>query len=500
MGRGIGQLFAQIGCRIVMIDTQEVAIVAAKDHYKSTFAKLLEKGKLTQTKHDELLSLITFSTELSAAQPAGLVVEAIVENLNVKRELFIKLEALVSAHTIIASNTSSLSITNLASICTNPERIAGLHFFNPVPLMKVVEVIEAPLTSKETVATLCSLVEKTGHKAVVCQDTPGFIVNHAGRGYGVEALRALGEGVAHFAEIDVIMREQVNFAGNSFKLGPFELLDLTGLDVSHPVMESIYHQYFEEPRFRPSVITKQRMDAKLLGRKTKRGFYDYSTGTQQLLPKDLVQTNAPVNLTVGQRYWVAPGASSSKVQTLIETLGGLIDTGQTPSTDTIIVVTPLGSDASQLCSDLELDAKKTIAIDTLFPFDFKACKRRVIMKTPATALEVIAQAAALFSSDGAKVSVLADSPGFVAQRVCAMIINIACEIAQQQVASPQDIDSAVQMGLGYPQGPLSMGDTLGAANVFSILKNLHAITGDDRFRPSPWLRRRAQLNLSLLAN
>jgi 3-hydroxybutyryl-CoA dehydrogenase len=502
MGRGIGQLFAQIGCNVVMIDTQEVAITAAKAHYIATFAKLLEKGKLTQAKSDELLSRFTFSTELTAAHNAGLVVEAIVENLGIKRELFTKLEGIVSAQAIITSNTSSLSITNLASICAHPERIAGLHFFNPVPLMKVVEIVEAPLTSKETLATLRSLIEKTGHQAVICQDTPGFIVNHAGRGYGVEALRALGEGVASFSEIDAIMREQINFAGNSFKLGPFELLDLTGLDVSHPVMESIYHQYFEEPRFRPSVITKQRMDAKLLGRKTKRGFYDYSTGTQQLMPKDVRPESQPVSINPLQRYWVAKSpnqtAQASRVEALIEALGGVIDTATVAAADSIIVTTPWGTDASQECTDLGLDASRAIAIDTLFPFGFKACKRRVIMGTPATQKPVLDQATALFASDGSKLSVLADSAGFISQRICAMIINIACEIAQQLVASPLDIDSAVQQGLGYPQGPLSMGNTLGASSVFEILQNLHAITGDDRFRPSAWLRRRAQLNLSLL--
>jgi 3-hydroxybutyryl-CoA dehydrogenase len=501
MGRGIGQLFAQIGCNVVMIDTQEAALSAAKEHYTATFAKLLEKGRLTEAKREELLSRFSFSTELTAAHDAGLVIEAIVENLGVKRELFTKLEGIVSAQAIIASNTSSLSITNLASICTHPERIAGLHFFNPVPLMKVVEIVEAPLTSKATVEALRSLIQKTGHQAVICQDTPGFIVNHAGRGYGVEALRALGEGVASFAEIDAIMREQINFAGNSFKLGPFELLDLTGLDVSHPVMESIYHQYFEEPRFRPSVITKQRMDAKLLGRKTKRGFYDYSSGGQQLLPKDVVPAPDTATIAAHQRYWVAQCVDATKanlVQTLVEALGGLIDSAKIAAPDSIIITMPWGTDASQECTDFNLDASRTIALDTLFPFDYKACKRRVLMATPATRKEVLAQATALFGSDGAKVSVLSDSPGFISQRICAMIINIGCEIAQQQVASPKDIDSAVQLGLGYPQGPLSMGNTLGAPEVFALLKNLHAVTGDDRFRPSAWLRRRAQLKLSLL--
>jgi 3-hydroxybutyryl-CoA dehydrogenase len=240
----------------------------------------------------------------------------------------------------------------------------------------------------------------------------------------------------------------------------------------------------------------------LLGRKTKRGFYDYSTGTQQLMPKDVRPENQPVSINPLQRYWVAKSpnqtAQASRVEVLIEALGGVIDTATVAAADSIIVTTPWGTDASQECTDLGLDASRAIAIDTLFPFGFKACKRRVIMGTPATQKPVLDQAAALFASDGSKLSVLADSAGFISQRICAMIINIACEIAQQQVASPLDIDSAVQQGLGYPQGPLSMGNTLGAASVFEILQNLHAITGDDRFRPSAWLRRRAQLNLSLL--
>jgi 3-hydroxybutyryl-CoA dehydrogenase len=499
MGRGIGQLFAQAGCAIIMIDSNAAALAAAQAYFASTFSKMVEKGKLSQENANKLVSQIAYSESINAVKGVDLVIEAIVENLEVKRALFQQMEAIVPANTMLVSNTSSLSITSIAAACMAPARVAGLHFFNPVPLMKVVEIVRGALTDETTLQALVSLVKRSGHRGVLCEDTPGFIVNHAGRGYG---LRALGEGVTTFAEIDAILREQVSFGGNGFKLGPFELLDLTGLDVSHPVMESIYHQYFEEPRFRPSVITKQRLDAKTLGRKTKRGFYDYQSGVQLLTVEDQ-RTNdlakaAYQAATTQLPVWVAPSARSMNLDALVQALGANVETGSEPTAQAMILVAPWGTDASQEAAEHGYDASRVIAIDTLFAVGYQACKRRVIMATPATSTQVIESALSLFSADAAKVSLLADSAGFIAQRVCAMVVNIACDIAQQQVASPSDIDSAVQLGLGYPQGPLTMGDSIGAPALYQMLINLQGLTGDDRFRPSPWLRRRAQLNLSLL--
>src|SRR5262249_47050925 len=179
-----------------------------------------------------------------------------------------QLEGIVGPGAVLASNTSSLSVTAIAAGLKQPGRVAGFHFFNPVPLMKVVEVVAGLKTDNEVTAKLTAYATAMGHTPVLAQDTPGFIVNHAGRGYGTEALRIVGEGVADFATVDRVLRDQVGF-----KLGPFELMDLTALDVSHPVMESIYHQYYEEPRYRPSVITAQRLAGGVLGRKTGERFY-----------------------------------------------------------------------------------------------------------------------------------------------------------------------------------------------------------------------------------
>ncbi|UCE30264.1 MAG: 3-hydroxyacyl-CoA dehydrogenase, partial [Burkholderiales bacterium] len=360
-------------------------------------------------------------------------------------------------------------------------------------LMKLAEVVRGVRTEAAVVEALLEITARAGHTAVVCTDTPGFIVNHAGRGYGTESLRALNEGVAPFHAIDRILREQVDFDGRGFRMGPFELLDLTALDVSHPAMESIYHQFYEEPRFRPSVTTAQRLAAGLVGRKRGEGFYRYVDGKQQPV-EDAARPAA-----AARAVWVAPGPAHAALCELVGALDGALDTGERPDADSIALAAPLGVDATSAAIELGLDARQVVAIDTLFPVARGQCRHRVLMTTPATDPQIAAGACALAGADGARVTLLRDSAGFVAQRVIAVIVAIACEIAQQRIARPQDIDTAVRLGLGYPIGPLAMGDRLGPARVAEILHGIERVTGDPRYRPSLWLRRRAQLGLSLLA-
>ena len=269
MGRGIAQVAAQAGFDVILYDEKPGAAADAPGSIGSALAKLVDKGKLSPAAAESAVARIHAAADLGALAGERLVIEAIVERLDAKQALFRQLEGIVDEQCILASNTSSLSVTAIAAACTHPERVAGLHFFSPVPLMKVVEVIAGLLTAPQVIEDLQGFVARLGHTPVRAKDTPGFIVNHAGRGFGTEALRILGEGIADHATIDRILRA----AG--FRMGPFELFDLTGLDVSHPVMESIYHQYYEEPRFRPSPVTAQRLAAGVLGRKSGRGFYDY---------------------------------------------------------------------------------------------------------------------------------------------------------------------------------------------------------------------------------
>ena len=490
MGRGIAQLFAQCGCEVRLHDSQPEATAAALHEIGKTFARLAEKGKLSSEQAQAAQARISAATELGALADCELVIEAIVERLDAKRALFQNLEGIVGPDAVLATNTSSLSVTAIAAACSRPQRVAGIHFFNPVPLMKVVEVVRGARSDERVVARLIELVRAAGHRPVVAADTPGFLVNHAGRGYGTEALKALGEGVADVVTIDRILREQVRFGGNGFRLGPFELLDLTALDVSHPVMESIYRQFYDEPRFRPSVITAQRLAGGLLGRKSAEGFYRYVDGKQE------VPEEAPVPAAGAlPPVWLPPGGREAALAATAAGLGATVETGDRASARALILLAPLGLDATAAAAGF--DATRAVAVDTLFDHAPGSCQRRVLMPTPATRPEFVDAARALFAADGATVSVLRDSPGFVAQRVVAMVVSIGCEIAQQRIAEPADIDAAVRGGLGYPAGPLEMGDALGPATILAILEGMHAVTADPRYRPAQWLRRRALLGLPL---
>ncbi|HVL55446.1 MAG TPA: 3-hydroxyacyl-CoA dehydrogenase [Burkholderiaceae bacterium] len=499
MGRGIAQLFAQSGHRVVLYDTVQRSVESALSSLQQTFGKLVERGKIDAATAQQATDRVTGADSLAGFVACDLVIEAIVERLDAKRTLFAELERIVRPDAILATNTSSLSVTAIANACERPGRVAGYHFFNPVPLMRVVEIVRGVRTEDAIVDALLALTLRTGHRPVVAQDTPGFLINHAGRGYGTESLRLVSEGVADVPTVDQILREQVVFDGAGFRLGPFELLDLTGLDVSQPVMESIYRQFYEEPRFRPSVIGAQRLAGGLFGRKVGQGFYRYVDGQPIVAAEpasDAAAGAAPSDGAFGA-VWVQPGPRRDALAALVEALGARLDRSDAPAADSLVLVAPLGTDASTCAAEAQLPAERVIAIDTLFPFGHRGCKRRVLMRTAATRGDVAAAAARLFAADGARVSLLRDSTGFVAQRVVAMIVAIACEIAQQRIASPEDVDAAVRIGLGYPVGPLSMGDSLGPPVIVEILRNIERITGDPRYRPSLWLRRRALLGLSL---
>jgi 3-hydroxybutyryl-CoA dehydrogenase len=490
MGRGIAQIAAQAGLDVLLFDLNAQAIEAARENLRQMWGKLAAKGKLSEQQAAESLARVAACADLQAMGKADLVIEAVVERLDVKTDLFRQLESIVSPECILASNTSSLSITAIAQACERPGRVLGYHFFNPVPLMKVVEVIDGLRSDPLAGDALMDLARRMGHTPVRAKDMPGFIVNHAGRGMNIEGLKTAQESVAPYYQVDAIMRDQAGF-----RMGPFELMDLTALDVSHPVMESIYHQFYDEPRFRPSPIAAVRTAGKLLGRKTGEGFYAYPDGQKQ------VPLEPPVPaLPTGLKVWLAPYHSigHKRAAALLKSLGASVIAAEAPPADALIIVTPYGEDTATVVGEHQLDGERTVALDTFFGLD--QGKRRVLMCSVATQPKWRDAAHALLASDGSPVSVIDDSAGFIAQRIVAAIVNVASDIAQQSIATPSDIDQAVSLGLGYPKGgPLSMGDALGAAHIFEILKAMHRVTGDMRYRPSPWLQRRVQLGLSLRA-
>ncbi len=490
MGRGIAQLAVLSGAQVLLADSRAGAASTARDTLLATFSRLVEKGKLDATLAAAAATRLHACAALTDLARADVIVEAIVEELKAKKALFAELEHLVSPDAILATNTSSLSVTSIAADLQHPQRVVGFHFFNPVPLMKIVEAIGGMMTDPDITDYMIALGQHWGHTTVRAKDTPGFIVNHAGRGFGTEGMRVLSEGVTTIPTLDQILRDTAGF-----KLGPCELMDMTGLDVSHPVMESIYHQYYEEPRFRPQGITRQMLEAGLLGKKVGAGFYRYDEdGKKQSVPESAVATSAPIRVWLSRAHAALAERVLPLITMLIEKTGATLESGAQPSADALCLVTPLGEDATTCCAREGLDATRTVAIESLFD----TSRRRVVMTTPATAMSYCAMACGLLTADGAQVSVIRDSAGLVTQRVVAHIINIACEIAQQRIADPLDIDRAVLLGLGYPHGPLAWGDQLGATTIVELLHNLQQQSGDPRYRVSSWLQRRAALGLSLL--
>ncbi|MCC7500959.1 MAG: 3-hydroxybutyryl-CoA dehydrogenase [Flavobacteriales bacterium] len=371
MGSGIAQVAAQAGHPTVLFDTRKEAVDKAVAGLQRTLDKLVEKGKLDTTKAKAIGDRITPATDIKALAGCGLVIEAIVEDLAVKKRVFSELEALLSPDALLASNTSSLSITAIAAACSKPGRVVGLHFFNPAPLMPLVEVVPGVATDPRACDAARLLMTDWGKVPVTCKDTPGFIVNRVARPYYGESIRLYEEGVADMATIDHALK---TFGG--FRMGPFELMDLIGNDINFTVTRTVWESFFYEPRYRPSFTQQRMVEAGWLGRKTGRGYFTYDEKGQ-------------------------PAASAAA-------------------------------------------------------------------------------------------SVAPELGDRIVERVLAMLINEAADALHLGVATKEDIDLAMTKGVNYPKGLLAWADEKGAAHWLAVLETLQAEFGEDRYRPSPLLRRMAR--------
>jgi 3-hydroxybutyryl-CoA dehydrogenase len=284
MGAGIAQVAAQNGHQVVLVDTNQEMLNKAELGLGKVLARLVEKGTISADERINIQGNITYTTSITDLQHCGMVIEAIVENLGVKHKVFESIENVVAPSCILASNTSSLSIASIGSVLKHANRVIGIHFFNPAPLMPLVEIIPAVQTSIATLDEAKSLIDSWGKVSVVCKDTPGFIVNRVARPFYGEALRIYEEGIADFATIDWAM---TSIGG--FKMGPFTLMDYIGNDVNYTVTESVFEAFYYDPRFKPSFTQKRHKEAGFFGRKTERGFYDYSENAQQPIPTEDAQ-------------------------------------------------------------------------------------------------------------------------------------------------------------------------------------------------------------------
>ena len=282
MGAGIAQVAAQNNCEVVLVDLSQDMLTKAENNLDKVLSRLVEKGNLSEDDKINIQGRISYSTDVRDFKSSALIIEAIVENLDVKHKVFADLESIVSNECILASNTSSLSIASIGSVLKKPYRVIGIHFFNPAPLMPLVEIIPAVQTSDETLATTKSLISNWKKVGVICKDTPGFIVNRVARPFYGEALRIYEEGIADFATIDWAM---TSIGG--FRMGPFTLMDYIGNDVNYAVTESVFASFYFDPRFKPSFTQKRHKEAGFFGKKSGRGYYNYAEGVE--LPKPTEQ-------------------------------------------------------------------------------------------------------------------------------------------------------------------------------------------------------------------
>ena len=480
MGAGIAQVAAAAGHPVKLLDNRPGAAEKAVAGIRAQFAKMAEKGKLTAAAAQAAGERLIPVSSLADLADAALVTEAIVENLEAKQTLFSDLEAIVGADCIFGTNTSSISVTAIGTALKRPERLAGLHFFNPAPLMALVEIVSGLATDKAVAETLFATATAWGKTAVHAKSTPGFIVNRVARPYYAEALRLAQEGAADYATIDACCRE-----AGGFRMGPFELMDMIGHDVNFAVTNSVWRAFYNDQRFLPSLIQQELVDAGFYGKKTGRGFYDYREGAVHPAPQtEAAQTPAGKITVFGE---------STAADALAERLehSGL-SFSRAPDVDGRIAEIGLatlyvtdGRSATQRAA--ESGVANTGLID--LALDYGKATRLAVAAAEQCEPAAIASAIGLLQAAGFAVSRVLDVPGLAVMRTVAMLANEAADAVNQGVCSESAADSAMRLGVNYPQGPLAWADQVGVATIRDVLANLGASYGEDRYRISPLLQR-----------
>ncbi|MBV7478505.1 3-hydroxyacyl-CoA dehydrogenase PaaH [Pseudomonas sp. PDM31] len=479
MGAGIAQVAAQAGHPVLLLDNRPGAAAQAIEGINRQLGKRVDSGKLSAESRSATIGRLVAVEAIEALADCDLIIEAIVENLEVKRALFRQLEGICGEHCILASNTSSLSITSIAAQLSHPQRLLGLHFFNPAPVMALVEIVSGLASDPVLAECLYDTARAWGKKPVHTRSTPGFIVNRVARPFYAESLRLLQEGAADCPTLDALMRDAGGFA-----MGAFELTDLIGHDVNYAVTCSVFSAYYNDTRFLPSLIQKELVDGGRLGRKSGQGFYSYAEGVERALPAQVASTATVDVCIVEGDLGIARGLLARLREQGIEVIQrdgrGLLRVG-----DAVLAL----SDGRMACQRAREDGLRNLILLDL-ALDYGQAKRIAISCAEGIDPQALEQGIALLHQAGFKVSQLSDSPALAVLRTVAMLANEAADALLQGVASAADIDLAMRAGVNYPQGPLAWADAIGLRHILSVLENLQAVYGEERYRPSLLLRRR----------
>jgi 3-hydroxybutyryl-CoA dehydrogenase len=491
MGAGIAQIAASAGHPVLLFDTRPEAAVHAVGTLRTQFAKLAAKGKLSQEAAEAAGGRLTAAATLAELAAAGLIVEAIVEDLAAKQSLFRELEGIVGPDCLFGTNTSSISVTAIGAALARPERLAGLHFFNPAPLMALVEIVSGLATSRAVADTLFDTAAAWGKSPVHAKSTPGFIVNRVARPYYAEALRLLNEGAADCATLDAVMRE-----AGGFRMGPFELMDLIGHDVNFAVTRSVWSAFFHDPRFLPSLIQQELVEAGFLGRKSGRGFYAYpegavppssSSGAVPPAPTFSAAQPKPAHIEI---HGGSPAAQALAAR-LGLTCGAAHADGRLATAGTVgDVALYLTDGRSATRRAAESGVPNTVLLD--LALDYATAKTLAVAVADQCDPAATNEAIGLLQAAGLNVARLDDVPGLAVMRTVAMLANEAADAVNQGVCTVAGADAAMRLGVNYPRGPLAWADAVGLDHVVAVLRHLGESYGEDRYRISPLLQRKVQ--------
>ncbi|WP_043265177.1 3-hydroxyacyl-CoA dehydrogenase [Streptomyces sp. CT34] len=484
MGQGIAQVALVAGHRVRLYDTAPGRAEQAARGIGQRLDRLVEKGRIPAAERDAARERLSPAASLAELADAALIIEAILEQLPAKQELFRSLEDVVAADCLLATNTSSLSVTAVAGPLRHPGRCVGLHFFNPAPLLPLVEVVSGFATDEAAATTAYETAAAWGKTPVRCADTPGFIVNRIARPFYAEALRLYEERAADPATVDAVLRE-----GSGFTMGPFELTDLIGQDVNEAVTHSVWTAFFQDPKFTPSLAQRRLVESGLHGRKTGRGWFDYAEGARRPAPHTAEPCPAPASVALHAEL---PGPARVLGE-LIEEAGIKITRDRAPGESEGFIRLPGGARLAMTNGHPATSATRGAAIHFDLSLDYRAATRIALAPSAAVSEADLAEAVGLFQALGKEVSVIDDVPGMIVARTVAMIIDFAVDAAARGVATPEDIDTAMRLGVNYPGGPMEWAGRLGARWVRDLLDSLHHQNAGGRYAASRALRRRADL-------
>ncbi|GGP70240.1 3-hydroxyacyl-CoA dehydrogenase [Streptomyces melanogenes] len=479
MGQGIAQVALVAGHPVRLYDAVPGRAREAAAAVAARLERLVEKGRIASGERDAALARLHPAEELTELADAALVVEAVLEQLDVKRELFAAIEEIVAEDCLLATNTSSLSVTAVAGALRHPGRFVGLHFFNPAPLLPLVEVVSGFATEEAAATRAYETAKAWGKTPVRCADTPGFLVNRIARPFYAEAFAVYEERGADPATIDAVLRESGGFA-----MGPFELTDLIGQDVNEAVTRSVWESFFQSPKFTPSLAQRRLVESGLHGRKSGRGWYAYGDGAVKPEPHTADPAEAPAAVTV-----VGDLGPAAELVAMMREAGIEVKTVESGGP-----YIGLPGDGQLVPADGRTSVEYADVVYFDLALDYRGATRIALSGSEDTSTRAVSEAVGLFQKLGKKVSVIGDVPGMIVARTVAMLADLAADAVARGVATPEDVDTAMRLGVNYPLGPVEWSRRLGQDWAYDLLSAMHERCPTGRYAPSLALYRQSYSN------